>query len=76
MPGMTKRVLSTLLWFYAGWYAGAILAEFFGVSQVLGPILGTAAAAVMAGDPRHLIWKHRPAASTAGVARDGLPESA
>jgi hypothetical protein len=58
---MTKRVIAALLWFYAGWYAGAMLAEFFGVSPFLGPIVGAAAAALIAGDPRHLIWQRRAA---------------
>ena len=53
---MKKRVASALLWFYAFWYAGAMIAELIGLSPALGPILGTAAAALIAGDPRHLIW--------------------
>jgi hypothetical protein len=54
---MKKRVLATFLWFYAGWYAGAVLADFLGISPVFGPILGAAAAALVVGDPRGLIWK-------------------
>jgi hypothetical protein len=54
---MKKRVLSAFLWFYAGWYGGAMLAEFLGVSPFLGPIIGAAAAALIVGDPRGLIWK-------------------
>ncbi len=57
MPGMTKRVLAAILWFYAGWYAGAMLAEFIGVSPLLGPLIGAAAAGLIAGDPRRIIWK-------------------
>jgi hypothetical protein len=53
---MKKRVFATILWFYAGWYAGAMVAELFGLSAALGPIFGTAAAAIVGGDPRHLIW--------------------
>ena len=63
-PGMKKRIFATFLWFYAGWYAGAIIAEMLGVSQLLGPIMGTAAAALIAGDPRRIIWTARPAAAT------------
>ncbi|HEU4572580.1 MAG TPA: hypothetical protein VFR93_07815 [Candidatus Limnocylindrales bacterium] len=54
-----KRILAALLWFYAGWYAGATIAYFLGLSAALGPIIGTAAAAVIAGDPRHVIWTKR-----------------
>jgi hypothetical protein len=53
---MKKRTLAALLWFYAGWYAGAMIAFHAGLSEALGPILGTAAAGLIAGDPRRLIW--------------------
>ncbi|MGZ9275615.1 MAG: hypothetical protein ACXW4L_00695 [Candidatus Limnocylindrales bacterium] len=65
---MTKRVLSALLWFYTGWYGGAFLVEIFQVSPLLGPIVGAAAAALFAGDPRRIIWRRRqsvPALTTA-----------
>jgi hypothetical protein len=62
---MKKRVLSAFLWFYCGWYAGAMLAAFLGVSPVLGPIVGAVAATLIAGDPRRVIWtrKAEPAPS-------------
>jgi hypothetical protein len=69
--GMKKRVVATVLWFYAGWYAGAMIAELFGLSAALGPILGTAAAAIVGGDPRHLIWgrtRVAPSAESVDVA--------
>jgi len=53
---MKKRIFATFMWFYVGWYGGAMLAEFLGVSPILGPIIGTAAAALFAGDPRRIIW--------------------
>lgn len=56
LTGMKKRALAAMLWFYAAWYAGAMVAHALGLSPVLGPILGTAAAAIVAGDPRRLIW--------------------
>lgn len=56
---MKKRVLAVFLWFYAGWYAGAILAEFTGVSELIGPVLGAATAALFVGDPRGIIWGRR-----------------
>jgi hypothetical protein len=54
---MSKRLVSLVLWFYAGWTLGALIAFAAGVSGLLGPILGVAAAAIFAGDPRHLIWR-------------------
>jgi hypothetical protein len=59
MPDMLKRVLAALLWFYAGWYGGNLLADFTGVSMYLGPIIGAGAAALVAGDPRRIIWTAR-----------------
>jgi hypothetical protein len=56
---MKKRVLAAFLWFYTGWYAGALVASFLGVSPMLGPILGAAVAAVIVGDPRRIIWTAR-----------------
>ena len=63
---MTKRVLAAMLWFYTGWYAGAMLAEFLGVSPFLGPLIGAAAAGLIAGDPRRIIWTSRTARVTSG----------
>ena len=60
VPHMTKRILAAFLWFYTGWYAGAMLAEILSVSPVLGPIIGAAAAGLIVGDPRGMIWKRRP----------------
>ena len=56
---MKKRILATFLWFYVGWYGGAMLAEFLGVSPILGPIIGAATAALFVGDPRKIIWPSR-----------------
>jgi hypothetical protein len=56
---MKKRVFAALIWFYTGWYAGAMIADVVGISPVLGPILGMAVAALIAGDPRGIIWTPR-----------------
>ncbi len=63
---MKKRALSGLLWFYGVWYAGAMIADAFGLSPALAPILATAVAAIVAADPRRIIWT-RPASSVALV---------
>jgi hypothetical protein len=59
---MKKRALAAVLWFYSMWYAGAMIAQVAGLSPALGPILGTAAAAIIAGDPRGIIWARGPKA--------------
>lgn len=62
-----KRVIATLLWSYCGWTAGAFI-DFVAsgaghpVGPALGPILGAAAGAIVAVDPRRLIWSNRAAA--------------
>ncbi len=57
---MKKRALAAILWFFAGWYGGALIAMLTGVSPYIGPVLGTVAAALVAGDPFGWIWV-RPA---------------
>ncbi len=59
VTGMKKRVFAALIWFYTGWYAGAMIADVVGIAPLLGPILGTAVAALIAGDPRGVIWSPR-----------------
>jgi hypothetical protein len=61
---MTKRVAAAFLWFYTGWYAGAFIAAMLGVSPVIGPILGVAAAGLLIADPRRMFWT-RPAPKAA-----------
>ncbi len=53
---MNKRVLSAVLWFFAGWYVANFVAAIFGVSFLLGPLVGTVAAALIGGDPFGVIW--------------------
>ena len=76
MRRMTKRVLAAMLWFYTGWYAGALLADMIGVSPVLGPLIGAAAAGLIAGDPRRIIWTARATAPAPVGSPEGLPEPA
>ena len=76
MRRMTKRVLAAMLWFYTGWYAGALLADMIGVSPVLGPLIGAAAAGLIAGDPRRIIWTARATAPAPVSSSEGLPEPA
>ena len=64
-----RRVVAAFLWFYAGWYIGAAIAYFLGLPDAFGVIMGTAAAALMAGDPRRLIWRIRTSSASSGPAR-------
>jgi hypothetical protein len=66
---MKKRIFATFLWFYVGWYGGAMLAEFLGVSPLLGPMIGAAAAALFVGDPRGIIWPSRRLARARALQR-------
>src|SRR5829696_6141866 len=53
---MKRRILAMFLWFYAWWYAGAIIADAFGFSPLIGPLIGAAAAALIVANPRTIIW--------------------
>lgn len=50
------RVLVGVLWFWAGWGAGNLVAFWFGFSYALAPLLGAALGGLIGGDPFHLIW--------------------
>ena len=79
-PSMSKRILAAFLWFYTGWYAGAMLAEILSVSPALGPILGAAAAGLIVGDPRGMIWKRQTirsaSAPSTSSGHEALPKAA
>ena len=70
---MKKRALAGVLWLFAGWYAGAMIAHFAGISPALGPILGVAAAALIAGDPRGVIWPRKTAAPAPALTAGAEP---
>ena len=63
---MTKRIASGVLWLFAGWYLGNLVAYHAGWNMLFGPILGVAAAVIVAGDPFGLLWNR-----AAGLAADG-----
>ena len=65
---MTKRVVAAFLWFYTGWYAGAMIAAFLGINPAFGPILGVAAAGLVVVDPRQMFWARPTAAEVAPTA--------
>jgi hypothetical protein len=63
--GMNKRLIAGVLWLFAGWYLGNIVAFQLGLSDLLGPVLGIAAAVLVAGDPFGLIWDRAAESSSA-----------
>jgi len=60
-----KRVLAAVLWFYAGWYAGDMIASALGLGPVFGLILATTASALITIDPRRAIWDRQVSSQTA-----------
>ena len=48
---MVKRSMSAGLWFLTAVYAGTLLHAIVGVSELVGPTVGLATAAVIVGDP-------------------------
>lgn len=60
---MLKRLVTIALWFLLGWTLGAFLVWAIGAPEILGPMLGLAAALIVAVLPRAaLAWSaHGPA---------------
>lgn len=56
-PHMKKRLLAGILWFYAGWYAWAMVASLVHLPDVLGPLVGLVTAAFVVVDPLRFVWK-------------------
>jgi hypothetical protein len=61
---MFKRSTATVLWFFATWCMWELLAYFTGWPRLLGPVLATAAAAVIGFDPMRAIWSRRDDSGT------------
>jgi hypothetical protein len=57
---MSKRIAATVLWFLAGWYGIAMLADVVGLGAATAPFLGAAVGAFVGMDPLGLFWA-RPA---------------
>jgi len=70
----TKRVLAAILWFYMTWYAWAMLASFVGLPGTAGPILGLAAAVLIAGDPFNRIWTAKQPQPTREAVPNAMPD--
>jgi hypothetical protein len=68
---MQKRALAAALWFAAVWFTYEVAWSLTGLPRAIGPILATAAAAMVALDPTGWFWSRaagrdsRPAVSIA-----------
>jgi hypothetical protein len=74
---MIKRIVATALWFLAGCYGTAVLAQLVGFDSVLAPFVGVAGAAFVAIDPLRLFWPRAASAQSASrpdstLAGDGI----
>ena len=68
---MKTRLLSTILWFFAGWYVANILAAVLGASELVGPIVGIAAGILVGGDPFRVLWTPRSASQPSVASSPG-----
>jgi hypothetical protein len=56
LPTRKLRILSTVLWFFAGWYVANFAVAFLGANAMVGPLVGITAAVLIGGDPFRLFW--------------------
>jgi hypothetical protein len=63
LPTRKLRVLSTVLWFFAGWYVANFAVALFGANAMVGPIVGIAAAALIGADPFRVLWTSKDSSS-------------
>jgi len=61
---MTRTLVLTTLWFFAGWVIGAMTAFVLGLPEVMAPVTATTAA-VIAYRPAWLVAAWRPSRVTA-----------
>jgi hypothetical protein len=54
---MKLRTVSCLLWFLAGWGVAGTVAINLGLSQMVGPLVGVAWAALVIVDPKDVVWR-------------------
>ena len=73
-PDMNKRVVITVLWFFAGWGIGAGLADLLALNDLVGPLVGIAIAALIGADPMHVLWPRQtsPTGLTAATRREPI----
>lgn len=49
---MSKRITSLLLWFFAGWSLGGLIAFVTGSTDLIGPVVGLVVAGIVWLSPR------------------------
>ena len=70
---MVKRVLAFALWGYAAWYAFAYVADATGGPPIVALVGGLIVGAVVAIDPRHVVWKRTRVAQTPADPMGAVP---
>jgi len=70
---MIKRGAATVLWFVTTWVMVSALDFAVGLPIWAAPVLATAAAALVAMDPRHLFWPGKAAAPNAVPRNERVP---
>jgi hypothetical protein len=54
---MKLRIVSAVLWFFAGWGVAGTVAISLGLNQAVGPLVGIAWAALIVIDPKDVVWR-------------------
>jgi hypothetical protein len=75
---MKLRIVSTVVWFLAGWALVGGIAVLLGLNQAAGPLVGVAWAVFVMVDPKDLLWHvgKRSARAMGGlVPADGAPDT-
>jgi hypothetical protein len=67
---MKLRIVSTVLWFLAGWNVAGAIAVILGLNHAIGPLAGIASAAFVGIDPKHLVWRVGTGSAKAAQAPD------
>ena len=70
---MKIRIVSTVLWFLAGWALTSTIAVALGLDDRIGLVVGLAWGALIAFDPMNLLWRNGAATRGPVAAPPALP---
>jgi hypothetical protein len=69
---MLMRTAAGLLWFFASWMIGGVVALATGVPGWMAPLIGVAVGAFVAADPIRLMWAPRPKRAAVPLGRSSV----